>query len=184
MVRFRFLALVAVVLALIVPRMTVGQPVLTGSVVGHGGMPCSDATHMIVATVGQSVIGHCNCPSHTGDFGFWYAKAGLVTALSPGQIAVLPTAFRLEQNYPNPFNPSTTIQYTVAGARGRGLGSSEVRIVIYDVLGREVATLVDTPQAPGNYEVRFDGSRLASGVYYYRLTAGQATATRAMVLAK
>ncbi len=106
------------------------------------------------------------------------------TSVSEPTNRLVPTSMSLQQNYPNPFNPSTTIQYTVAGARGQGLGSSEVRIVIYDVLGREVATLVDAPQAPGTYEVRFDGSRLASGVYYYRLTAGQATATRAMVLAK
>ncbi len=61
-------------------------------------------------------------------------------------------------------------------------GVSEVRMVIYDVLGREVATLVNTRQAPGTYEVRFDGSRLASGVYFYRFTAGWYSATKAMLL--
>jgi hypothetical protein len=96
--------------------------------------------------------------------------------------AGIPTGIALEQNCPNPFNPSTTIQYTVAGGRGQGSGVSNVRLSIYDVLGREVATLVNTRQAPGTYEVKFDGSRLASGVYYYRLTAGSYSATKAMVL--
>ncbi len=93
-----------------------------------------------------------------------------------------PESFALLQNYPNPFNPSTTIQYTVSGTRGQGLGASEVRIVIYDVLGRKVTTLVNARQAPGSYEVSFDGSRLASGVYFYRLTAGEYSATKAMLL--
>ncbi len=57
-----------------------------------------------------------------------------------------------------------------------------MRMVIYDVLGREVVALVNTSQAPGTYEVKFDGSHIASGIYYYRLTVGNHTATRAMML--
>ncbi len=104
-------------------------------------------------------------------------------AVDPSQQG-LPTTVRLDQNYPNPFNPTTTIQYTVTGARGQGPGASEVRIAICDVLGREVATLVNARQAPGTYKVQFDGSRLSSGVYFYRLTAGGATVTKPMVLQK
>ncbi len=96
----------------------------------------------------------------------------------------VPSAFALEQNYPNPFNPRTTIKYTVAGARSQGLGASEVRIVIYDVLGREVATLVNAKQMPGEHEVRFDGRALSSGVYFYRLSAGSYTAVRRMLLVR
>ncbi len=95
-----------------------------------------------------------------------------------------PESFTLFQNYPNPFNPTTTIKYIVSGARGQGLGTSEVRIVIYDLLGQEVATLVDAPQVPGTYEVRFDGSRLASGVYFCHMTAGPFTQVRPMNLMK
>jgi len=104
-------------------------------------------------------------------------------AVEPSQ-QLLPTADRLDQNYPNPFNPTTTIQYTVGGIRGQGSGASEVRIVICDVLGREVATLVNTRQAPGTYKVQFDASRFSSGVYFYRLTAGMSTVTKAMVVEK
>ena len=95
-----------------------------------------------------------------------------------------PAAISLDQNYPNPFNPTTTIQYTVAGIRSQVSGVSEVRLVIYDVLGREVATLVNGRQAPGRYSVKFDGSLLASGVYFYHLSAGSFISVRKMTLMK
>jgi hypothetical protein len=81
----------------------------------------------------------------------------------------VPSEFGLEQNYPNPFNPTTVIRYAVAGVRDQGLGTSYVRLVVYDLLGREAAVLVNERKAPGNYEVRFDGSGLAGGVYLYRM---------------
>jgi hypothetical protein len=76
----------------------------------------------------------------------------------------LPAAFALSQNYPNPFNPSTKIGFRVSG-----LGSSWVKLSIYDMLGREVAILVNEEKMPGRYEVRFDASALPSGVYFYRI---------------
>ncbi len=96
----------------------------------------------------------------------------------------MPVSHLILDNYPNPFNPNTTIQYTFAGARGQGLGASEVRIVIYDVVGRAVAMLVDARQGPGTYEVKFDGSQLASGVYICHMTAGASTKVRQMNLVK
>ncbi len=103
----------------------------------------------------------------------------------------VPGRFALRQNYPNPFNPSTMIQYTIAGTRGYlpagqagGTGDSEVRLIVYDMLGREVAILVDKSQVPGTYGVRFDGANLASGIYTYRLTAGNFVAARSMLLLK
>lgn len=97
--------------------------------------------------------------------------------------APVPLRFELSQNYPNPFNPLTVIKFNVGGARDQGPGAS-VKLAIYDLLGREVAVLVNEPKAPGSYEVSFDGSRLASGVYYYRLMAGSFVQTRAMMLLK
>jgi hypothetical protein len=97
---------------------------------------------------------------------------------------VLPILWSLEQNYPNPFNPTTTINYTVAGPSGQGLGNSDVRLVVYDLLGREVAVLVNERKAPGSYDVRFDATDLASGVYVYRLTAGNFVDSRKMILLK
>jgi len=85
--------------------------------------------------------------------------------------------FALSQNYPNPFNPSTQIRFT--------LQSSHVtRLTVYDVLGREVATLVDGPMAAGSHTVNFDASNLTSGVYVYKLEAGGEVRTRRMTLLK
>jgi len=89
----------------------------------------------------------------------------------------LPTNFALCQNYPNPFNPTTGVRFQVAAV-------SDVKLVVYDILGKEVAVLVNERKAPGTYEVRFDGSRLASGVYLYRLMAGKYVETRRMLLVK
>ncbi len=95
---------------------------------------------------------------------------------------VVPDHFALEQNYPNPFNPVTTIEYTIEGTRGQGLGASNVRLVVYDILGREVAVLVNEKKMPGMYEAKFDGAGLSSGVYFYRLNAGRFTEVRKMLL--
>ncbi len=89
----------------------------------------------------------------------------------------VPRDFALHQNSPNPFNPVTQIRFDVPV-------QTHVRLLVYDVLGREVKRLVDEVHQPGFYAVAFDGSALASGVYYYRLVAGPFTATRAMVFVK
>ncbi len=89
----------------------------------------------------------------------------------------IPSSFALEQNYPNPFNPTTVI-------RGQWTGDSDVRLLVYDVLGRKVATLADGRFPAGKYTFTFDARGLSSGVYYYRLQAGKFTATKAMLLVK
>lgn len=89
----------------------------------------------------------------------------------------LPTQFELKGNYPNPFNPTTNIAYSVPT-------NSEVRLAVYDMLGRQVATLVNGVQAPGNYSVNFDATNLSSGMYLYRLQAGNFSQTQKMMLVK
>ena len=89
----------------------------------------------------------------------------------------LPAQFRLEQNYPNPFNPTTTIEYALSK-------SAYVRLVVYDLLGRKVAVLVNGMQTPGYKSATFDGSQLSSGVYLYRIEAGSYTATKKLLLLK
>jgi len=89
----------------------------------------------------------------------------------------VPKGFRLEQNYPNPFNPTTVVSYQLSEV-------SDVRLVVYDLLGREVAVLVNERLAPGSYTARFDGTGLASGVYFYRLAAGNLSATKRLLLMK
>ncbi|MGA9120570.1 MAG: T9SS type A sorting domain-containing protein, partial [Bacteroidota bacterium] len=100
----------------------------------------------------------------------------------PTMKSAIPTEMSLDQNYPNPFNPTTTIRYTVAGVRGQASGVSDVRLAVYDVLGREVAVLVNEKKAPGSYTVKFDASTLASGMYFYRLAGGGTQQVRKMLL--
>lgn len=90
---------------------------------------------------------------------------------------VVPVSFKLSQNYPNPFNPTTTIEYTIPQSRF-------VSLKVYDILGREVKTLVHQQELSGTYKVHFDGSNLASGVYFYRIEAGEFVATKKLLLLK
>lgn len=87
------------------------------------------------------------------------------------------TGFMLAQNYPNPFNPTTTIAYSIPA-------NQQVRLKVYDLLGKEVADLVDEIQRAGNHVTSWDASSVAGGVYFYRLTSGSAVETRSLVLLK
>jgi uncharacterized delta-60 repeat protein len=89
----------------------------------------------------------------------------------------IPKEFSLSQNYPNPFNPSTKINYSIPQ-------SGLVSLIIYDVLGKEAATLVNVEKPAGSYEVNFNASRLSSGVYFYKLQAGSFVETKKMMITK
>ena len=89
----------------------------------------------------------------------------------------IPTEFKLTQNYPNPFNPTTMIKFSIPK-------TSLVKLVVYDILGREVRTLVNEQKMPGYYDISFDASMFASGVYFYKLEAGTFTDVKKMVLIK
>jgi hypothetical protein len=89
--------------------------------------------------------------------------------------AIIPNAFALYQNFPNPFNPSTTIKFELPK-------SSHVSLAVYDILGREQSVLVNERRNAGVYEVKFDGSNLASGVYFYRLEAGDFVQTKKLLI--
>ena len=109
----------------------------------------------------------------SGQWGtFAYSLSGIVSVDNKGGQA---TRFELSQNYPNPFNPSTTISYATPAA-------AHVRLDVYDVLGREIATLVNTTQAAGRHSVSFDAGKLASGVYLYRISAGEYSSVKRMMV--
>jgi hypothetical protein len=102
----------------------------------------------------------------------WYTawmNARVTDVASAQELSGTPSAFQLDQNYPNPFNPATKIGYTIAGTGHEAPGTRWVKLSVYDMLGREVAVLVDEPMAPGAYTAQFDASGLASGTYFYRL---------------
>jgi predicted GH43/DUF377 family glycosyl hydrolase len=94
-----------------------------------------------------------------------------------GEISGTPLKFKLSQNYPNPFNPSTKINFAIPQ-------TSFVNLTVYNVLGEEVATLVNETKAPGNYEVNFNAVNLTSGIYFYKLQTGSFNETKKMILIK
>lgn len=96
----------------------------------------------------------------------------------------IPVSYSLEQNFPNPFNPSTTIKFSIPENGKVKTENNFVVIKVYNLLGREVATLVNEHLIPGTYAVTFDGAGLSSGLYYYKLTAGSYSETRKMILMK
>lgn len=98
-------------------------------------------------------------------------------ALAVAKNGTVPEAFELSQNFPNPFNPTTTIKFVIA-ERGN------VSLKIFDIQGKEVATIINGMKEAGNYEFQFDGTRLASGIYLYTLTSNGVTQTRKMTLLK
>ncbi|MBU0561645.1 MAG: T9SS type A sorting domain-containing protein [Bacteroidetes bacterium] len=94
----------------------------------------------------------------------------------------IPEKFILEQNFPNPFNPITLIEYSIP--QNILFDGANVTITVYDALGREISTLLNLEQKPGLYKIEFDGSNLASGVYYYQFRAGDFIQTKKMILLK
>jgi hypothetical protein len=100
-----------------------------------------------------------------------------INPTSVKNLPVMPVSFSLEQNYPNPFNPTTTINFSLAKA-------SDVKLTVYNILGQKVATLVDTRMKAGKQSVEFDASKLSSGVYFYRLDAGDFLSNKKMLFLK
>ncbi len=89
----------------------------------------------------------------------------------------IPTGYKIEQNYPNPFNSSTVIKFSLPK-------SSNVKLKIFDRLGREVTTLVDEKKSAGSYQYVFNGNNLSSGIYFYRIQSQNFVETRKMILLK
>jgi len=117
---------------------------------------------------------HCTVHSGVGMTGSFSAT---VTSVDENISGNYPSSYRLEQNYPNPFNPSTVIKYGIPER-------SHVELTVYNILGKEVATLVNDDHASGLYEVTFNATGLASGIYIYRLEAGEHVEMRRMLYLK
>ncbi len=126
-------------------------------------------------------------------FGFTMDYADILKTTTGGEISVnifpinseIPVEYLLKQNYPNPFNPTTKIRFDIpSGFPARTSRNDKVVLKVYDVMGREVQTLVNERLQPGSYETSFDGSGLNSGVYFYKITAGNFTETKRMLLIK
>jgi hypothetical protein len=165
--------------------MSVGPPLYAGHLMMLAGFTAggSPIVHDPARSNGYAYVFNKSDLSHS-----WFDKGGVAYTFYPvqsGTVSVdnspneetLIEGFRLYQNYPNPFNPNSEIRYQISEFR-------YVRLAVYDLLGREVAVLVDAQKVPGSYTVTFDASGLPSGVYFYRLTAGQWTSIKKMMLMK
>lgn len=115
---------------------------------------------------------------------FYHASMGMKGTITVNAVTdvklvnqTIPDNFILMQNYPNPFNPATTINYSIPK-------ESFVTIKVYDVLGREVSTLVNEVNIAGNYSVQFNGSKFSTGIYFYRMQAGNFVQIKKLVLMK
>ena len=106
-----------------------------------------------------------------------YSSTRTVSVVTAVKDEKIPTEYKLDQNYPNPFNPTTVISYQLPAI-------SHVTLKIFDLLGREVATLVNEEKSAGNYKVTFDGNRLSSGIYFYQLKVNDYTSTKKLMLLK
>ncbi len=141
-----------------------------------------DSLASLMGTTADSVWGIWRCVAYNGVDSLYSSNTLLVT-LSRSVIGIskisenIPGNFNLYNNYPNPFNPSTKITFDVAKTKN-------VKITIYDLLGRNVKTIVNDVLQPGKYEYRFDASYLASGIYYYRMETDVYSDTKKMMLIK
>ena len=115
---------------------------------------------------------------------FWKTVVTYVNPVSINENPKSPDRFYLYQNSPNPFNPSTIIKYTIPNVTLSGVEGSLVTLKVYDVLGNEVATLVNEEKPVGTYELKWDAANLPSGVYFYQLKAGEFIQTKKMLLLK
>jgi hypothetical protein len=145
----------------------------TGVFATGGGM-MSNGSYAAAGLIGQPVIGRSTGTTFASSAGFW-GDGGVILGVEEPTAPDLPKVFALQQNYPNPFNPSTTIRY---GLPQR----SQVSLTVSNTLGQQVATLVQGEKEAGYHEVRFEASRLSSGVYFYRIQAGDFVQARKLLL--
>jgi hypothetical protein len=153
------------------------QNKISNSVFGNGGHNTANPSFSIAGTVGQPITGETSNESNIGHSGFWYQTIDIVTSVEQIPSALMPKEFRLEQNYPNPFNPTTTIKFALPQ-------SSAVTLKLYDILGRDVATLVDNELEAGEHKVIFDAKDLASGIYFYQIQAEDFVQAKKLTLLK
>ena len=134
----------------------------------------TNSSSKILSQIGESFVNISNNGNSKVTGGF---LAGLI--ISPVNSANdkqnIPLTFEVYQNFPNPFNPATKIKYSIAS-------HALVKLKVYDILGKEITTLVNEEKPAGIYEVNFEGSQFASGIYIYRLQAGNFIETKKMIL--
>jgi hypothetical protein len=157
--------------------------ILKADVIDGGGTKMISSSHILRGSMAQLTIGKVSSANYTGYIGFWHPPY----AVGPGieenpahYYSSVPKVFSLSQNYPNPVVNSTSIRYTLPR-------ESYVDVKVYNNAGQEIRTLVKTIQKPGYYRINWDlrgvsGDEMPNGVYFFRMRAGDFTATRKLVI--
>ena len=133
--------------------------------------PCVTGYMFNGTTAGAGVVYAGNGPTNV-----WYNGSDIITETNKIS-SIVPDEYNLSQNYPNPFNPVTKIEFAIPK-------NNFVTLKVYDLTGREVAVLLNNNFTAGKYEVSFDGTKLSSGVYFYKLISGDFTSVKKMILVK
>ena len=155
---------------------TFSQNQISFAVNGNGGGIQTNSSYILLGTLGQSSIGKGENTINQSQAGFWSMYyQNIISKVEDDDI--FPNQFMLEQNYPNPFNPSTIIKFGIPER-------ANVVIKIYDILGSEVITLINQEMDIGWYEVQFNASNYSSGIYIYRMQAGNYISTKKMLMVK
>lgn len=152
------------------------QHQVSPGIFSSGGITHQSSSYILSGTVGETVTGKITGSAYQHNSGFWNVYSQSVLS-DVEEDETIPSTFKIEQNYPNPFNPSTIIRFSVPE-------NSNVTLIVYDILGNEVTTLLNEDKDAGWYNIRFDASGLASGVYIYKITAGTFTSTKKMLMLK
>lgn len=112
----------------------------------------------------------------------FFSESDKVRKLSEDANNIIPEQFALQQNFPNPFNPVTTIKFDIPTNYNNG--PREVSLIVYDITGREASILLKEKLESGKYEINFNGKTFASGVYFYKIVAGESISVKRMILLK
>jgi len=162
------------------PQAQAQEYTILNGVFGNGGGDINGSGYMINGTVGQPCVGVVSNGSYEIMSGIGHDLHGVLwtDVLEDLEwVSTQPSSFNLSQNYPNPFNPTTTITFALPRR-------SQVNMTLYNILGQIVTTLVDKELSAGEYEVTLNGDGLSSGVYYYRIVAGDFVQGKKLVLLK
>lgn len=153
------------------------ESIVAQTVLANGATNASASGKTIQASIGQSFIGLRGASGKNIGSGYWYQLSTAAISTDLETTDELAKEFSLHGNYPNPFNPSTTIAFDLAK-------QAKVKLVIYDLLGNKIETLVDTELTSGRYRKTWEATGLTSGTYFYRIDAGDWSATKRMTLLK
>ena len=149
---------------------------ITGSIFSNGGTTISNESYGCYSILGETLGGISSNEACHVFSGSQFVKNNIVTSIDRLENSSLPTKYSISPNYPNPFNPSTTIRYDLPKA-------ANVTLRIFNTLGQEIAVLVNEEKEAGYYQVRWDAA-LPSGIYFYRIQAGEYVETKRMILLK